>query len=53
MKPSAKGSYYYLPILQRSINKTKAHINRFMSKIDAHEISIPILTPVELWKDSG
>lgn len=53
MKPLDKGTYYYLPILQRSINKTSALIKRFMYKIDAQEITIPNLTAVELWKQSG
>lgn len=53
MKPLDKGTYYYLPILQRSINKTNALVRRFMHKIDAQEISIPNLTPVELWTQSG
>lgn len=53
MKPLDKGTYFYLPILQRSIDKANAIIERFMTKIDAHKISIPNLTPVSLWKDSG
>lgn len=53
MKPLDKGTYYYLPILLRSIHKTSALIRRFMHKIDAQEISIPNLTPVELWRQSG
>lgn len=53
MKPLDKGLYYYLPILQRSINKTIAHIKRFMHKIDAQQITIPNLTTTELWKHSG
>lgn len=53
MKPLDKGTYYYLPILQRSIDKTIKIIDRFMHKIGASKISIPNLTPVELWKNSG
>lgn len=53
MKPLDKGIYYYLPILQRSIDKTCAIVERFMNKIDAQKINIPILTPVEMWQDSG
>ncbi|XP_031633823.1 probable proline--tRNA ligase, mitochondrial [Contarinia nasturtii] len=53
MKPLDKGTYYYLPILQRSINKTSALIKRFMHKIDAQEITIPNLTATEFWKKSG
>lgn len=53
MKPLDKGTYFYLPILQRSIDKANAIIERFMSKIDAQKITIPNLTPTEFWKDSG
>lgn len=53
MKPLDKGIYYYMPTLQRSINKTSALIKRFMNKIDAQEISIPNLTPLDLWEKSG
>lgn len=53
MKPLDKGTYFYLPILQRSIDKANAIIERFMTKIDAHKITIPNLTPVSFWKDSG
>lgn len=53
MKPLDKGTYFYLPILQRSIDKANAIIERFMTKIDAQKISIPNLTPIDFWKDSG
>lgn len=53
MKPLDKGTHYYLPILQRSIDRTCAVIERFMNKIDAQKITIPNLTPVEMWQDSG
>lgn len=53
MKQLSKGTFYYLPILQRSIDKATELIERFMSKIDAQKMSIPIITPAELWKKSG
>lgn len=53
MKPLDKGTHYYLPILQRSIDRTCAVIERFMNKIEAQKITIPNLTPVEMWQDSG
>lgn len=53
MKPLETGTYYYLPILQRSIDKTSALIERFMKQIDAQKMSIPILTHVDMWKESG
>lgn len=53
MKPLDKGTHYYLPILQRSIDRTCAVIERFMNKIGAQKIGIPNLTPVEMWQDSG
>lgn len=53
MKPLNRGVYYYLPILQRSIDKTSNLISRFMQKVDAQKITMPILTPAELWKESS
>lgn len=53
MKPLDHGIYYYLPLLQRSIDKANDLINHFMRKLDAQRISIPNLTPAELWKESG
>lgn len=53
MKPLTTGIYYYLPLLQRSIEKTSKLISRFMSRADAQQVTIPILTPANLWKDSG
>lgn len=53
MKPLISGTYYYLPLLQRSIDKTCALIEQFMNKIDAQKISIPTFTHVDMWKNSG
>lgn len=53
MKPLNKGVYYYLPLLQRSIDKASNLISRFMHKVDAQKITIPILTPAHLWRESG
>lgn len=53
MKPLDKGTFYYLPVLQRSLNKTTELIKRFMHKVDGQQITIPNLTSVDLWSKSG
>jgi prolyl-tRNA synthetase len=47
------GVYAYLPLAQRVLNKINTIIREEMEKIDAIEMSAPILLPAELWQESG
>lgn len=53
MKPSSYGMYYYLPLLQRSIDKASSLISHAMQRVDAQKITIPILTPANVWRETG
>lgn len=47
------GVYAYLPLAQRVLNKINAIIREEMEKIDAIEMTAPVLLPAELWEESG
>lgn len=47
------GVYAYLPLAQRVLNKINAIIHEEMEKIDAIEMTAPVLLPAELWEESG
>ncbi|WP_258088825.1 proline--tRNA ligase [Weissella fangxianensis] len=47
------GVYAYLPLAQRVLNKIKAIIREEMEKVDATEMTAPVLLPAELWQESG
>lgn len=47
------GVYAYLPLAQRVLNKINAIIREEMEKVDATEMTAPVLLPAELWQESG
>ncbi|MCF2620827.1 proline--tRNA ligase [Collinsella tanakaei] len=49
----AAGLYSYLPLAWRSIRKIEAICRDEMDAIGAQEMMAPILTPAELWEESG
>lgn len=49
----ASGLYSYLPLAWRSIRKIEAIAREEMDAIGAQEMQVPILTPAELWEESG
>lgn len=53
MRPLQQGTYFYLPMLQRSIDRAVGVVRRFMHKANADEIAIPALTPTRFWEESG
>ena len=53
IRKTAAGLYSYLPLASRSIRKIEAVIRDEMEGIGAQEMMVPILTPAELWHESG
>lgn len=53
IRKTAAGLYSYLPLAWRSLLKIEAIIRDEMDGIGAQEILVPIMTPAELWKESG
>ncbi len=49
----AAGIYVYLPLGQRVIDKINAIIRQEMNGIGGQEITMPVLHPAEIWKQSG
>ena len=53
IRKTAAGLYSYLPLAWRSILKIEDIIRDEMEAIGAQEMMVPILTPAELWEESG
>jgi len=49
----ASGTYTYLPLGWRSLKKIMAIVREEMDAAGAQEISLPILQPMELWRQTG
>lgn len=49
----SSGIYMYLPLAHRVLEKIKAIIRDEFEKIDGAEMLLPVLLPVDLWKESG
>ncbi|CAG9809000.1 unnamed protein product [Chironomus riparius] len=53
IKHCGNGTYYILPLLQRSMEKLIRIIDKYMSEIDGQKLTMPTLTAADLWKKSG
>ena len=53
IRKTAAGLYSYLPLCWRVIQKIEGVIRDEMEGIGAQEIQVPIVTPAELWEQSG
>ena len=49
----SSGIYSYLPLAKRILNRIETIIREELEAIDAVEMQMPILLPVEFWKESG
>lgn len=47
------GSFSYLPLAQRSIRKIETIIREEMDKIGGQEITMPVVHPASLWKETN
>ncbi len=53
IKNCENGTFYLLPLLQRSIEKLIRIVDKHMLEIDGQKMVMPALTVAELWKKSG
>ena len=53
MRKVASGIYEYLPLGFRSIFKVANIIREEMARAGAQEVLMPIMTPAELWQETG
>ena len=49
----AAGIYDFLPLGLRALHKAAAIVREEMNRLGAAEISLPAMTPIELWQRSG
>ncbi|HXH73735.1 MAG TPA: proline--tRNA ligase [Bacteriovoracaceae bacterium] len=50
---TAAGLYTYLPMAFRSLKKIEKIVREELDKIGCHEIQMPVMTPAELWQETG
>ena len=53
IRPLGAGIYAYLPLARRSLSKIEAIIREEMNAIGGQEISMPVVQPAGLWRESG
>ncbi|XP_036332070.1 probable proline--tRNA ligase, mitochondrial isoform X1 [Rhagoletis pomonella] len=53
VKPAHNGTYQLMPMAQRVLDKCADLVRRRMRSVGGQQISMPVLTPSELWKKSG
>ncbi|KAM8709195.1 hypothetical protein ACLKA7_016067 [Drosophila subpalustris] len=53
VKSGSNGTYQIMPIAQRSIDKCINLVQRKMQEAGGQKISLPVLTPAQLWKKTG
>jgi prolyl-tRNA synthetase len=53
LRNCGQGTFYILPLLQRSVEKLTKILDRYMKEIDGQRVTLPTLTPSDLWKKSG
>ena len=49
----ASGIFSYLPLAKRALNKVENIIRREMDAIGGQEISMPVVHPADIWKETG
>ncbi len=53
IRQMGKGIYTLLPLAQRVRSKIEAIVRQEMDAIDSQELQMPVVTPAELWQESG
>ncbi|MBL7107110.1 MAG: proline--tRNA ligase, partial [Phycisphaerae bacterium] len=53
MRKLASGTYTYLPLGMRCIQKVTAIVREEMNRTGAQEILMPAVQPIELWQQTG
>ncbi len=49
----AAGVFSYLPLAQRALTKIESILRQEMEAIGGQEISMPVIHPAEIWKETG
>ncbi len=51
--PLANGIFSYLPLAKRSLSKIENIMRQEMNAIGGQEVTMPVVNPAEIWKESG
>jgi len=52
-RQTAAGIYSYLPLGWRVVQKVATILRDEMDKVEGQEVSLPVIVPADLWKESG
>lgn len=53
IRSNGNGSFFVLPLLQRSVEKLTKILDSHMQQIEGQKVTMPTLTAAELWKKTG
>ncbi len=53
IRPLGTGIFSYLHLAKRSMMKIEAILREEMNKIGGQEISMPVVQPADIWKETG
>lgn len=53
IRPLAAGIFSYLPLARRATTKIEAIVREEMDAIGGQEITMPVVHPADIWKESG
>lgn len=53
IRAAGNGTFHLLPMAQRAVDKCTRLVDRHMRLADAQKITMPLLTPADLWRKSG
>ena len=53
IRPIGAGIFSYLHLAKRSMQKIEAILRDEMDRIGGQEISMPVIQPADLWKETG
>lgn len=53
IRQAGNGTFYILPLLQRSLQKAIDLVDHYMQQVGAEKLTLPILTSADLWRKSG
>lgn len=53
IRPLAAGVFSYLPLARKAMNKIEAIIRQEMEAIGGQEITMPVVHPADIWKETG
>ncbi len=53
IRPLGTGTFAYLPLARRTLNKIEALLREEMEKLGGQEIALPFVHPAELWQATG